>query len=335
MAEIRSFAQYAGRMLRSQRADSRAMIDASIAHASQNPRPAGSGIQKLLLWLEEHPNGGFYKLVVFDEGIDHSLRLLNTIDQHARTVELMLCNDAVEGATLMTICRAALEATAQICYLHDAAIPIESLAARNIAARLAFFQGNETTSIAFGEHLPSGKAEDVVSAVDGIQDFLRTNGVVLDEGRPPRKFANWVQVGESARANVRFNATDAITHYVGGRWQYVIGSGATHALGWLLPSYVSGIEEKLGDDEDIILSAVGGLLDCGDALARLAQAHSGFDTVPVRRKTLTRRSVLVANARGEEPSPIDLETYERRGLNWTATEVPRTHGAAFGFRVRK
>ncbi len=335
MAEVSSFAQFAARLMSNQRADTRDLIDSAIAHASRKPRPKGSGIENLLLWLEDHPNGGFYKLVVFDEGIDHSLRLLNAIDQHGRTVELMLRNDAIEGATLMTIYRAALEATAQICYLHDAAIPIQNLAARNVAARLAFFHGNETTSLAFGDHLPPEKANDIESAVDGIQDFLRKNGVTLDPGRPPRNFAAWVQVDDSTRVNVRFNATDAISEYLGGKWQYVLGSGATHALGWLLPSYVPGIDEKLGTDDDIVVSVVQGFLDCADALARIAEAHSGYDSVPARRKTLRRRTVLVAKARGEDPSPIDLETYESRGPNWKATEVPWTYGAAFGLHAEK
>jgi len=334
MAEVRSFAQYSARLLNKQRTETRSVIDSAIAHASQHPRPDGSGIEKLLLWLEGHSNGGFYKLVVFDEGIDHSLRLLHAIDQHARSVELMLRHDAVEGATLMTIYRAALEATAQLCYLHDAMIPVQDLAARNVAARLAFFHGNETTSLAFGQHMPADKTEDIKSGVDGLQNFLRDNGVTLDEGRSPRNFAAWVQVDGSTRANVRFNATDAISRYIGGSWQYALGSGATHALGWLLPSYVPGIDEKLGSDHDIVVSVVAGFLDCADAIAKTASAHSGYDTVAARRKTLKRRTVLVANASGGQPSPIDLETYESRGPNWTPLEVPKSYGAAFGLRTR-
>lgn len=330
MAEVSSFAQYAARLMTSQRAETRAMVDSAISHASQHPRPMGSGIEKLMAWFAGHPNGGFYKLVVFDEGIDHTLRLLNAIDQHARTVELMLRNDAVEGATLMTIYRAALEATAQISYLHDSAIPPQNLAARHVADRLAFFQGNESTSIAFGDHLPATAAEDAGNAVDGVQDFFSENGVLLDPGKSPRYFAAWVQVDGSPRTNVRFNATDAISRYVGGRWQYMLGSGATHALGWLLPSFVPGLDEKLGSDDDIVISVVQGFLDCADALARTVEAHSGFDTVPTRRRTLRRRTVLIANARGGKPSPIDLETYESRGPNWTAAEVSATYGAAFG-----
>lgn len=333
MAAVTTFAEYGARLLSRQRSETRAMIEMAIDRASQDPRPGGSGIEKLLRWLAEHPNGGFYKLLVFDEGIDHSIRLLNAIDQHARTVELMLHNNAIEGATLMTVYRAALEATAQLCYLHDPAVPVQDLAARNVAARLAFFHGNETTSLAFGAQIPAAKTEDATSAVDGVQAFLRSNGVELDEGRPPRHFARWVRVDDSRRANVRFNATEAIAAYVGGTWKYAIGSGATHALGWLLPSFVAGIEEKLAEDGDIVVSVVEGLLDCADAIARAAEGHSGLDTTPVRKKTLRRRVAMVAQVRGGAPSGIDLATYEERGPMWAPAVVPATYGSAFGLDV--
>jgi hypothetical protein len=320
---------YCARLLARQRADVRETIGAAINHAAGNLALSGTGLRDLVEWQENHSHAAALR-VILDDSLDDAVRLLNTIDDHAEAIEMLLRAELGHKVSASAVLRGAMEATLMVCYLFDASVPPAQTIARHAAMKIGAAQGNERALRQFGSEASDESRAEAREGTEGIKNFFADNGFVLGTTKKTPDYTPSVTIdGETAQLNV--NTTEQMQRYMPDEtYGWAIASGAVHSESWFLPTLVHGIDEDaLSSVDDAVTSVVTSLLNASDALMGTVAAHTGFDVGRTQKRTFTRLKALLARSRGTSFSPIDFETFQARGKSNSGSATPSKLGASF------
>ncbi|KQO97503.1 hypothetical protein ASF30_13815 [Leifsonia sp. Leaf264] len=271
----------------------------------------GSGISELVEWLGVQDDYDFVRAVV-DTGLDDAARLLNVADDYAGALEDLLAGGYDRPAGLFSLGRSLGESVMQLLYLFDPGVTPERRVVRQLAFQVAAIEGNLGAVNAFGLNVEEADHVRVRDAIDGLHRFLSRAGI--ERGTPKSVGNTSLWVGRrGVNESLGFNATDAFNKYMpDSSFQWVLGSGATHSKGWMLPTLVGAFDEDaLATPAESVIGAVTGLLSVSDAFSHIAEKHAGLDLDWLRKATHLRRMGLLSWREGFRQR-IDHKTYAHR-----------------------
>lgn len=283
--------------------------------ALMNDVVPGSGIDRLTEWLRALPRAERLQrkhstglLAVIDSSNGAIRRLLANALDHAQTLSGALRSGRPVAGSSLTLCRGALEAVLQICYVLDPNAAPRTAILRALAYEAATIEGNEATGDAFGDMARPEQLRQARESVDEFHRWLTRSGFSRGHARSPRQ-STWVGVDDE-HVNLRFNVTDAMRDYLFGEgYYYSVLSGAAHSRGWLLAT--SYLPDEAGhtttEDQQVLIATVP-LLDASETLATSVGFWTGLDHRPIVQKTHMRRRALLAG-RGHDFSPMSLDDY--------------------------
>ncbi|QNE34315.1 hypothetical protein [Leifsonia shinshuensis] len=321
------FQEYAAKIVAQERQDLRHAFLESTDYAAGNLEVHGSGLRNVVEWMETRAEFPALR-VIFEQGLEDAVRLLNSIDAHTEAIELLFRSGRGHTPAASTLLRAVHEAVVVLCYLYDSEVPPAQSVARLAAYKIDSVQGNESTLAEFGRDASPKDLKRVQESTDGIKAFFAENGFVLGATKEPSRLCPSVSF-EGERAQVRLKTTElAKTYLPDETYGWVIASGAVHSKPWFLPSTVDGFtEDAMAHPDESAATVLFSLLYAAGVLANTLRAHSGFDTTSAERRAFTRLKAAVARLDGTPFSPIDLETYKARGKS-SAQRPPDGHVGA-------
>lgn len=276
---------WAARLLQATLLDAVDMLgDAAEAGVREPPTAHRAAV---LSYLRQNPHADLLA-GIYDSNKDTTERLVRASYDVVKTLIRIMESDDPTPVSALILDRALGESILRICYIHDATVPAAKNLTRMAVYQLEAIEGNLRTAEAFGDD-GTAEAARARENIAEMHSLLRAGGFEIGEGRRP-PLSGWLRLdGQTESAS--FNATDAYKRYIRvGSWQWAIGSGATHGLGWLLPNVVGTVEEEpMSTAPETLLTVLMSCIEIADALARSAQAYTGADVDQFLRKIHQRR----------------------------------------------
>lgn len=275
---------WSARMLRGLLNDVEAALgDAAAAGVQEPPTGQRAVIREYLVRSNEE-----LLWAVLDVHQDTTQRLIRAALDIAKSIIRILDSEDPGPVSALILDRALGEAAMRLCFIHEPGIaPARSLV-RMALYQLESIEGNLRTAEAFrGDGL-----DEAARARENIAEMharLTAGGFEIGPGRR-EPYSGWLRLdGETESAS--FNATDAYQRYLKvGSWQWAIGSGATHGLGWLLPNVVGTVDEDpMSTPQETLLTVVLSTIEVADALVRTAGGYTGTDVDPHLKRIHQRR----------------------------------------------
>ncbi|MBT2518760.1 hypothetical protein J7E29_15045 [Streptomyces sp. ISL-90] len=261
---------------------------------------------------------------VYDFNKEVVERLLRASFDMTKAIIGILESDDPAPVSALILDRALGEVILRVCFIYDAAVPPARTLVRMALYQLESLEGNLRTAEAFGEE-GADEAARARETIAEMHAMLTAGGFEIGPGRRPSLSA-WLRLdGETESAS--FNATDAYKRYVKvGSWQWAIGSGATHSLGWLLPNVVGTVDEPpMSTPSETLLTVFLSIIEVADALAQAVHGYTGADIEWFLKKIHQRR--LGASAAQGDPMSHAVD-HREYGSKLRQPSFPTASGGA-------